>query len=210
MKATAETWVTTGAGAPRHRICAGRASHELVLTGTDADVESTDDPSGGARHGGQPRPRGFTRRSRSPIAVSRGGLDGRDRRRRNAPSGRRDRPAGHSGCRAHPMLADPVRSGWPAGMGVLVRRERPHPGARLLVFEAHGDWRYQALATDTMTGAAGPRHRAHARVKDKIRNIKQPWIGRFRTVGFRSTRPGCSWPWRCRPERLDTDHPADR
>jgi Transposase DDE domain group 1 len=85
------------------------------------------------------------------------------------------------------LLADPVLSGWPAGMRVLVRRERPHPGAQLSVFEAHDDWRYQALATDTMAGQLAwleARHRAHARVEDKIRNIKQAGIGRFPSRKF--------------------------
>lgn len=32
-------------------------------------------------------------------------------------------------------------SGWPAGMRVILRRERPHPGAQLSLFEAHDGWR---------------------------------------------------------------------
>ena len=80
------------------------------------------------------------------------------------------------------LLADPVESGWPAGMRVVVRRERPHPGAQISVFEAHDGWRYQALATDTPTGQLAwleARHRAHARVEDKIKNIKQAGLGRL-------------------------------
>jgi len=85
------------------------------------------------------------------------------------------------------LLADPVESGWPAGMRVVVRRERPHPGAQISVFEAHDGWRYQALATDTTTGQLAwleARHRAHARVEDKIRNIKQAGLGRFPSREF--------------------------
>jgi len=55
------------------------------------------------------------------------------------------------------------------------------------VFEAHDGWRYQALATDTTTGQLAwleARHRAHARVEDKIRNIKQAGIGRFPSREF--------------------------
>jgi Transposase DDE domain group 1 len=44
-----------------------------------------------------------------------------------------------------PGLTD---AGWPNRMRVLVRRERPHPGAQISVFEAHDGWRYQGLATD--------------------------------------------------------------
>jgi hypothetical protein len=67
-------------------------------------------------------------------------------------------------------------AGWPEGMRVLIRRERPHPGAQISVFEAHDGWRYQAFATDTPHGQLGfleARHRAHARVEDRIRTTKQ-------------------------------------
>jgi hypothetical protein len=37
-------------------------------------------------------------------------------------------------------------------MRVIVRRERPHPGAQLSLFEHHDGWRYQAFATDTGRG----------------------------------------------------------
>ena len=36
---------------------------------------------------------------------------------------------------------------WPAGMRVIVRRERPHPGAQLSLLEEADGWRYQAFAT---------------------------------------------------------------
>ena len=35
---------------------------------------------------------------------------------------------------------------WPAGMREILRRERPHPGAQLSLFEVHDGWRYQAFA----------------------------------------------------------------
>ena len=35
---------------------------------------------------------------------------------------------------------------WPAGMRVIVRREHPHPGAQLSLFEHRDGWRYQAFA----------------------------------------------------------------
>src|SRR5215217_3561337 len=43
-------------------------------------------------------------------------------------------------------------SRWPAGMRVIVRRERPHPGAQLSLFEEHDGYRYQAFATNTGRG----------------------------------------------------------
>ena len=71
-------------------------------------------------------------------------------------------------------LSDLTAAGWPERMRVLVRRERPHPGAQLTFAEASG-WRYQTFATDTAAGQlAGleARHRAHARVEDRIRCAK--------------------------------------
>ena len=50
------------------------------------------------------------------------------------------------------LLPSLTTSGWPEGMRVIVRRERPHPGAQMSVFEAHDGWRYQCLATDTQVG----------------------------------------------------------
>jgi hypothetical protein len=38
---------------------------------------------------------------------------------------------------------------WPEGMRVIVRRERPHPGAQLSLFEERDGWRYQAFVTNT-------------------------------------------------------------
>jgi hypothetical protein len=66
-------------------------------------------------------------------------------------------------------------SGYPAGTRVIVRRERPHPGAQLDAFEERDGWRYTAFATDTPFGQLAQldaRHRAHARVEDRIRAAK--------------------------------------
>jgi hypothetical protein len=85
------------------------------------------------------------------------------------------------------LLPGLTAAGWPARMRVLVRRERPHPGAQISVFEAHDGWRYQCLATDTPTGQLAfleARHRAHARVEDRIRNVKQSGLGRFPSREF--------------------------
>jgi hypothetical protein len=73
-------------------------------------------------------------------------------------------------------------SGWPDGIRVIVRREKPHPGAQLSLFEHSDGWRYQAFATNTTTGQLPfleARHRAHARVEDRIRNAKDTGLGRF-------------------------------
>ena len=43
---------------------------------------------------------------------------------------------------------------WPHGMRVIVRRERPHPGAQLRITDAEGH-RYTAFATNTPPGGLG-------------------------------------------------------
>jgi hypothetical protein len=50
------------------------------------------------------------------------------------------------------MLPDLAIAGWPDGMLVIVRRERPHPGAQLTFTDIDG-WRFQAMATDTRAGS---------------------------------------------------------
>ncbi len=85
---------------------------------------------------------------------------------------------------------------WPAGMRVIVRREKPHPGAQLTLFETGDGWRYQAFATNTPTtdphgdrrggqlGWLEARHRAHARVEDRIRIAKDTGLGRLPSREF--------------------------
>jgi len=71
---------------------------------------------------------------------------------------------------------------WPAGMRVIIRRERPHPGAQLSLFEEADGWRYQAVATNTRVGQLAfleARHRAHARVEDRIRHAKDTGLARL-------------------------------
>jgi len=78
-------------------------------------------------------------------------------------------------------------SRWPPGMRVIVRRERPHPGAQLSIFEERDGWRYQAFVTNTATGQLPfleARHRAHARVEDRIRHAKDSGLGRFPSRDF--------------------------
>ena len=65
-------------------------------------------------------------------------------------------------------------SGWPEGSRVIVRRERPHPGAQLS-FTDHDGHRFQAILTDQRDrdiAALERRHRARARAEDHIRNDK--------------------------------------
>ncbi|WP_442930928.1 IS1380 family transposase [Micromonospora sp. NBC_00389] len=75
-------------------------------------------------------------------------------------------------------------AGWPEGTRFLVRRERPHPGAQLSLFDTIEGWRHQVVATDTPPGHGSiqfleARHRGHARVEDRIRCGKNTGFGRF-------------------------------
>jgi hypothetical protein len=69
-------------------------------------------------------------------------------------------------------------SSWPAGTRLILRKERPHPGAQLRFTDSVG-LRVTAFITDTPDGVvpgqlAGLelRHRQHARVEDRIREAK--------------------------------------
>ena len=76
---------------------------------------------------------------------------------------------------------------WPVGMRVILRRERPHPGAQLSLLEEADGWRYQAFATNTANGQLAfleARHRAHARVEDRIKAAKDTGLGRFPSREF--------------------------
>jgi DDE family transposase len=61
---------------------------------------------------------------------------------------------------------------WPPDMRILCRRERPSAGAQLCALEEADGWRYQLLATNTggrQLDFLEARHRAHARVEDRVR-----------------------------------------
>ncbi|MFG3093962.1 IS1380 family transposase [Streptomyces sp. NPDC048202] len=68
-------------------------------------------------------------------------------------------------------LTGDVLAGWPKGMRLIVRKERPHPGAQLRLTDADG-MRLTCFATNT-TGLPIAelelRHRLRARAEDRIR-----------------------------------------
>jgi hypothetical protein len=83
-------------------------------------------------------------------------------------------------------------SGWPAGARVIVRRERPHPGAQLS-FTDHDGHRFQALLTDQADPAIAAlerRHRARARVEDRIRAAKDTGL---ENLPFRDLDANAVW-----------------
>jgi hypothetical protein len=86
-------------------------------------------------------------------------------------------------------------AGWPDGMRVIVRRERPHPGAQLSLFEERDGWRYTAFVTGTKVGALQwleARHRAHARVEDRIRTSKDTGSRRLSSREFAINQAWCT------------------
>lgn len=69
-------------------------------------------------------------------------------------------------------------SAWPEGSRLILRKERPHPGAQLSFTDVEG-MRITAFLTDTPSGVISGqvaglelRHRQHARVEDRIRQAK--------------------------------------
>ena len=108
-------------------------------------------------------------------------------RERRAPGAGADRSCGHTRCwieEAHVTeLTGLLREGphgdqldgWPASRGLFARRERPHPGAQLSLFENQDGWRYSLWVWNVPAGLRGWRaqlgyidaaHRVHARVED--------------------------------------------
>jgi hypothetical protein len=72
-------------------------------------------------------------------------------------------------------------AGWPPGTRAVCRRERPHPGAQL-TFSDHQGFRFQVFITDqddTDLARLEARHRAHARVEDRIRCGKDTGLRSF-------------------------------
>ncbi|OEJ61081.1 transposase [Streptomyces agglomeratus] len=80
--------------------------------------------------------------------------------------------------------------GYPAGTRIIVRRERPHPGAQLSLFDQDEGLRHQVFLTDTPSCSGGSaqflevRHRGHATVEDHIRCGKTTGFGRFPSRDF--------------------------
>ena len=83
---------------------------------------------------------------------------------------------------------------WPEGSRLILRKERPHPGAQLTFTDVDG-MRVTAILTNTPTNtgpvmvtgqAAGLelRHRQHARVEDRIREAKATGLRNLPCRGF--------------------------
>jgi len=85
---------------------------------------------------------------------------------------------------------------WPAGTRLILRKERPHPGAQLTFTDTDGH-RITGFFTDTPHGVipsqlAGLelRHRQHARVEDRIRQAKATGL---RNLPFNAFQANAAW-----------------
>jgi Transposase DDE domain group 1 len=83
-------------------------------------------------------------------------------------------------------------SRWPEGTRLIVRKERPHPGAQLRFSDTDGH-RYQCFITDQndkQIAQLERRHRLHARVEDRIQESQELGLGR---LPFQALAPNRAW-----------------
>ena len=85
-------------------------------------------------------------------------------------------------------------SGWPPGMRLIVRKERPHPGAQLRITDVEG-MRITAFVTNTRRGQLADlelRHRRRARAEDRIRNAKDTGLANLPLHDFAQNEIWCA------------------
>jgi len=85
-------------------------------------------------------------------------------------------------------------SSWPTGMRVIVRKERPHPGAQLRFDDVDG-MRITAFVTNTRRGQLPDlelRHRRRARCEDRIRIAKDTGLVNLPLHGFAQNQIWCA------------------
>ena len=87
-------------------------------------------------------------------------------------------------------------SAWPTGTRLILRKERPHPGAQLRFTDSDGH-RVAGFLTDTAAGVVPGQlaglelcHRQHARVEDRIRQAKATGL---RNLPFHSFAANAAW-----------------
>jgi hypothetical protein len=95
-------------------------------------------------------------------------------------------------------------SSWPAGMRVIVRKERPHPGAQLRFTDIDGH-RFTCLATSTRGGQLADlelRHRRRPGARTGSAVSRTAGCGTCRCTASPRTRSGARsppWPVSCSP-----------
>ncbi len=85
-------------------------------------------------------------------------------------------------------------TGWPTGMRVIVRKERPHPGAQLRFEDVEG-MRITAFVTNSRTGQLADlelRHRRRARCEDRIRIAKDTGLNNLPLKSFAANQIWCA------------------
>jgi hypothetical protein len=85
-------------------------------------------------------------------------------------------------------------TGWPPGMRLIVRRERPHPGAQLRITDVDGH-RITAFVTNTTRGQLADlelRHRRRARAEDRIRCAKDTGLANLPLHDFAQNQIWCA------------------
>jgi hypothetical protein len=85
-------------------------------------------------------------------------------------------------------------TGWPPGMRVIARKERPHPGAQLRITDADG-LRVTAFATNSTRGQLADlelRHRRRARAEDRIRCAKDTGLTNLPLHDFDQNQIWCA------------------
>jgi hypothetical protein len=84
-------------------------------------------------------------------------------------------------------------SSWPKGMRVIVRKERPHPGAQLRFTDIDGH-RFTCFVTNSRGGKLADlelRHRRRARCEDRIRCAKDTGLRNLPLHGFAQNQIWC-------------------
>ena len=79
---------------------------------------------------------------------------------------------------------------WPEGSRLIIRRERPHPGAQLRFTDISGH-RFTAFLTGTRGGQLAGlevRHRSHARAEDRIRAQKATGLRNLPCRGYEQNK----------------------
>ncbi len=98
------------------------------------------------------------------------------------------RAVGNDGLQRHAgevAELDIKLKGWPAGTRAICRREKPHPGAQLRLWDTDG-YRHQI----TLTNSAGDaltlelRQRHHARVENRIKDLRDSGLDRMPFASF--------------------------
>jgi hypothetical protein len=98
------------------------------------------------------------------------------------PAVNSDGQARHSGEVAE---LDVTVAGWPAGTRAICRREQPHPGAQLKLWDRDG-WRHQVTLTNSVGDALALelRQRRHARVENTIKALRDTGLDRMPFSAF--------------------------